>query len=43
MLAPFNVLVLPFHQGPHGDFNYAIFNRSDGNGDVWQGVAGGTD
>jgi len=37
--APFQVLVLPFRKNRHGDFEYAIFERTDK--PYWQGIAGG--
>jgi dATP pyrophosphohydrolase len=40
--APINVLVLPFRRTPDG-FEFAIFRRADGDGDLWQGVAGGAE
>lgn len=42
MRAPLNVLVLPYRLSPSGP-RYAIFRRADGDGAVWQGVAGGAE
>ncbi|MGA0600246.1 NUDIX hydrolase [Caulobacter sp. KR2-114] len=38
--APFQVLVLPFRRGPDG-LAFAVFRRADGDGTLWQGLAGG--
>ena len=37
--APFQVLVFPFRPTPLGDWEFAVFQRADG--DWWQGIAGG--
>jgi dATP pyrophosphohydrolase len=37
--APFQVLVLPYRVAGHGEFEFAVFSRSDY--DCWQGIAGG--
>ena len=37
--APFQILVFPFRPTPDGDWEYAIFRRSDLG--WWQGIAGG--
>jgi dihydroneopterin triphosphate diphosphatase len=37
--APFQVLVLPYRNLNNGDYEFALFRRSDG--DCWQGIAGG--
>ena len=38
--APFQILVLPFRRGPSG-LAFAVFRRADGDGNLWQGLAGG--
>ena len=37
--APFQVLVIPFRKSRNGNFEYAIFKRTDE--PYWQGIAGG--
>ena len=37
--APFQVLVLPYRSTDNGDYEFAVFSRSDY--DCWQGIAGG--
>ena len=37
--APFQVLVLPYRAAANGDYEFAVFSRSDD--DCWQGIAGG--
>jgi hypothetical protein len=36
--APFQVLVFPFRPTQAGDWEFAVFQRADG--DWWQGIAG---
>ena len=38
--APFQVLVFPFRPTDDG-FEYAVFRRADGDGQVWQAISGG--
>jgi dATP pyrophosphohydrolase len=38
-----NVLILPFRTGQSEGFEYAIFQRRDGDGATWQAVAGGAE
>lgn len=38
--APFQILVLPFRRGAEGPV-FAVFRRADGDGTLWQGLAGG--
>ncbi len=37
--APFQILVLPYRVLDDGEYEYAVFSRSDD--DCWQGIAGG--
>jgi len=37
--APFQIVVFPFRQNENGNYEYAIFKRSDDS--YWQGIAGG--
>jgi dihydroneopterin triphosphate diphosphatase len=37
--SPFQVLVLPYRRGDDGDYEFAVFRRTDDA--TWQGIAGG--
>ena len=37
--APFQVLILPYRKAAAGEYEFAVFSRSDY--DCWQGIAGG--
>lgn len=37
--APIQILVLPFRKNPKGNYEFAVFRRSDAG--FWQGIAGG--
>jgi dihydroneopterin triphosphate diphosphatase len=38
---PVNVLVFPFRKNPDGEYEYAVFRRSDN--PLWQGISGGVE
>jgi dATP pyrophosphohydrolase len=43
MRSPLNVLIFPFRGTQAEGFEYAIFQRADGEGGSWQAVAGGAE
>jgi dATP pyrophosphohydrolase len=41
--APLQILVFPYRFAAGGALQFALFRRSDGDGDVWQAVSGGAE
>ena len=39
MRSPLQILVLPFRKNSNGEFEFAVFRRTDAG--FWQGIAGG--